>query len=155
MKKILNTLPSVLTFAVLFSLLGTFIPQTYYQFFDTTEYYKIAEPVEIEDRDYFACDYVNAYITRTSLIDGHGDSIINLSLVREDTGEVVDRIVSSERHVTITQGTGTVITHWEIPCNADPGSYHYDGVVEYEVRGIKKHEGFVSEVFTVAERSEE
>lgn len=155
MKRFLHTLPSIVIFALLFSILGTLIPQTYYQFFDQTKYYKIIEPVRIEQKDYVACDYVDAYITRESLIDGHGDSIINLSLIREDTGEVVDRIVSSERRVSIKKGNGTVITHWEIPCTAKSGRYYYDGVIEYEVRGIKKHEGFISETFLVKEGGNE
>lgn len=154
MKKFLQTIPSVLTFTALFALLGIFIPQTYYQFLDTTDYYSIQEPVIIEEGVHLPCENVNAYITRTSLIDGHGDSIINLSFIREDTGEVVDRIISAERRVTITQGTVTVITHWGIPCSAKPGKYYYDGVIEYEVRGIKKYERFTSEIFMVSERSE-
>lgn len=154
MKRFIKTVPSVITFTLLFAILGTLIPQTYYQFFDLTEYYKIGEPVRIEQREYYPCDYVDAFITRESLIDGHGDSIINLSLVREDTGEVLDRVISEERRVTIKKGSGTVITHWEIPCIAKPGRYYYDGVIEYEVRGIKKHEGFVSDVFRVYERNE-
>lgn len=154
MKRILNTLPSVIVFAVLATLLGTLIPQTYYQFFDKTDYYQITSPVLIGEGDHYACELVDAYINRTSLIDGHGDSIINLSLIKKESGEVVDRIISKERRISITQGSGTVITHWEIPCNAKPGLYYYDGVVEFEVRGIKKHESFKTEVFEVVEKKD-
>ena len=154
-KRLLETIPHVILFGALFSFMGYVIPYSYYNFFDNTHYYKILSPVEVEQKEYHFCDSINAYINRESLVDGHGNSIINLTLIREDeTGLKKDRIESVSRQISIEKGNGVVITHWKLPCEVDnnlvaTGKYYYDGVVQYEVRGIKKYEPFTTEVFEI------
>jgi len=154
-KRLLETIPHVILFGALFAFMGYVIPYSYYNFFDNTHYYKILSPVEVEQKKYHFCENINAFINRESLIDGHGNSIINLTLIREDeSGKKEDRIGSVSREISIRKGTGVVITHWKLPCEVDDnlvatGKYYYDGVVEYEVRGIKKYESFTTEVFEI------
>lgn len=150
MKRIIATLPHMMLFGALFAIMGFLVPYTYYNYFDNTQYYKVISPVKVEQREYKACEKIDAYIDRESLIDGHGDSIINLTLIREDeTGIKSDRITSVYREITMTRGKGVVVTHWTLPCDVRPGKYYYDGVVQYEVRGIKKYTAFTTEVFEV------
>lgn len=154
MKKITNllkTIPYMVIFAVIAIAAGYCIPQTYYQYFDTTEYYQIKNPVEIKEEQVFACSQIDAYIDRVSLIDGQGDAIVNLTLIREDMDGALDRVKSINRRITITKGSGVIITHWEVPCEIKPGTYYFDGVVEYEVRGVKKNTSFKTELFNVEE----
>lgn len=148
---ILKTIPHVILFGLVAAIAGYFIPHTYYQFFDNTQYYIVHNPVMIEEDVTEACGKVDAYINRTSLIDAQGDSVINLSLIREDKDGVSDRVTSLTRRISITKGSGVVITHWNIPCDVAPGDYYFDGVVQYDVRGITKYTPFVSEIFEVKE----
>lgn len=154
-KSIAHTIPNMIIFGALFAIMGFLIPYTYYNYFDNTHYYKILSPVEVEQKEYHFCEKIDAHINRESLIDGHGNSIINLTLIREDeSGRKEDRIKSTSRQISIKKGFGVVITHWSLPCDLDnksveTGKYYYNGVVEYEVRGIKKYEPFETEVFEI------
>lgn len=154
MKNVIHTIISSLTFALLAMVAGYFIPKTYYQYFDQTAYYQVKNPVPVEKRDYKACDEVDVYIIRKSLIDGQGDSIINLSLVRDGNG-TRERVAAEIKSISITKGDGKIITHWKLPCGIDPGEYFFEGTVKYQVRGIDKYTAFNTEFFKVVETPKE
>lgn len=150
LQPILTKLFHIIFFAAAFAFLGQYIPQTYYQYFDKTNYYQIQVPAPIEMRDYKACDKVDVYIIRKSLIDGQGDSIINLSLIKDGNG-TRERVATENKRVSITAGDGTIITHWALPCEIKPGNYFFEGTVKYQVRGIDKYTAFYTQQFEVKE----
>lgn len=150
LQPVLTKIFHIIFFASAFAFLGQYIPQTYYQYFDKTVYYEIKVPAPIEPRDYKACDMVDVYIIRKSLIDGQGDSIINLSLVKDNNG-TRERVTTENRRVSITQGEGTIITHWAIHCDVKAGKYFFEGTIKYQVRGIDKYTPFYTDYFEVTE----
>lgn len=137
-------------FATCFVVMGHFLPRVYLQYFDRTEYYKIELPIPVADFDYRPGDFVNVFITRTSMIDNDGVSIIQLNLLRKDAQ--VERVSHEVRQISMPKGSGTVVVGWKLPEDISSGNYFFDGVVTYEVQGIKKHTKFVTDLFQVTQK---
>ena len=134
--------------AIAFSLLFKILPETYFNYVDKTTYYEIENQIKVESKIYKPCDNVNVIITRKSLIDGQGDSIINLSLVKEGV-TTRERVSTTEKRVSISKGVGTIITPWALPCGINDGKYYFEGTIKYTVRGILKYTAFNTETFEV------
>ena len=141
-----NAIPEMLLFGILFAVIGYAVPRTYYQFFDKTEYYKIKSPIEVEQKAYQPCQNVKVYLVRNSLIDSQGTSIINLSLLKENSRE---RVSQQVKEVSMTKGEGIIITSWQLPCNIEPGQYFFEGSVKYKVRDFEKYTPFNTVNFEV------
>lgn len=146
-----KALPSAILFGIAFMVTGYIIPNLYYRFFDSTNYYEIKIPLPVEERVYKPCELVDVYIVRKSLIDTQGDSIINLALIR-DGNENRERISTETKRISITKGDGTIITHWQLPCMITSGEYFFEGTVKYEVRGFEKYTPFYTQSFLVGDK---
>lgn len=144
---LVSNLNTVLLFGILFMGAGYIIPTVYYRYFDTTEYYKIKTPIEVEQRDYYPCEYAKIYLVRNSLINGQGRSIINLELI-EDSG-VQKRVETTIKEISFTEGEGLIILNWEISCKASPGKHYFQGTMSYQVRGFQKYTPFKTTDFNI------
>jgi len=141
-----NALPEMLLFGILFAVIGYAVPRTYYQFFDKTDYYQIKTPIEVEQVAYKQGQAVKVYLVRNSMIDSQGTSIINLSLLKENSRE---RVSQQVKEVSMTKGEGIIITSWELPCDIKPGQYFFEGNIKFKVREFEKYAPFYTVNFEV------
>lgn len=155
MKKILNKIKgklfNIAVFAMLFMLLGAVLPEVFYRYFDTREYYKINSIVVDTNKTYKPCEVMELLITRTAYEDLTGEFTFVLTLEDIDNKNVYSKRVPS----TVEKGERTIKSEQLIPCdngvgkNIDEGEYRWKLGFEYEFRGIKKTALNRSNLFTI------
>jgi hypothetical protein len=148
----------ILLFVAVFISIGIFLPYTYYHYFDKTEYYKIFNPIKIEQKVYSPCaieadKYVDAYLHRIALVPLQTTAIAELTLLRADGAR--DEVARFTKNLAADIGEQTIIIHLDLPCTVNnkkisSGKYIYQGTVSYIIRDILKVTQFMSEEFTVA-----
>jgi hypothetical protein len=148
--KLREQLFHMVLFATLFTLIGWAVPDIYVKYLDKTEYYKIEVPIRVEKQLYQACDYVDVYIKRNSLINTNAKVILELTLIR-NSGQELDEVYRETRDIVIQTGETTQIAHWPLPCFIKPGTYYFGGNANYKVNGIDKYTPFKTEAFQVIE----
>ncbi len=144
--KYIDFLFHIAVFAAGFMIIGRFIPQTYYRYFDSTEYYLVKVPAAVGGKEFAPCNSVPVEINRVSLVDTEAVADINLVLVNLDSKERVYREV---RNIMITKGEAVYVAKYNIPCSATPGRYIFDALVHFKVYDIDKYTHFYSEEFDV------
>lgn len=127
-------------FAMLFVFLGALIPDIYYRYFDTKEYYKIDSITVDSTRTYVPCQVQEITITRTALENLTGEFMFTLSLEDIDNRNVYSKIIPS----TVEKGTKIVKSEQLIPCKAGVGAdirsgqYRWTLSYTYDFKGVKK-----------------
>lgn len=144
----------IIGFFILFSAMS-FALQTaaniYYRYYDKTRYYKITSPIPVERKENTLCSYIDAYIHRKVLAPIHGNSIKQLTLIREVDGKR-ERIKSYTTDIQAEVGEDTIIAHWQLPCDTEEapfGTYMFEGTVAYKINGNLKYEQFSTELFNI------
>ncbi len=148
-----NTLDYMLhmvLFGMAFIVLGYYIPKIYYAYFDKKVYYEITNPVIVEQKINHQCNYVDAYIHRKVLAPMKGNSVRQLTLIRENDG-LKQRIRSFSTDIQADIGEATMVVHWQLPCDIPVGTYFFEGTVEYKVFENTKYTHFFTENFIVKE----
>lgn len=140
-------------FAMLFAGFGYYIPKIYYTYFDKTQYYEVKLPIEVENKKYYPCDYVNVHVIRRSLINVTSEAQIELRLYRDDGSGIKDLVDKQFRKLNIIKSSNdkfdTIISHWLIPCFVQPGRYIFEGLAPYKVNGIDKTTLLITEDFII------
>ena len=138
--KVSHRLMGMLVFAMLFVLLGALIPDVYYRYFDTKEYYSIDSIFVDTNKTYKPCEKMELTIARTALENLTGEFTFVLSLEDIDNRNVYSKRVPS----TVEAGTKVIKSEQLIPCNSGVGVVIRDGQYrwtlgfEYTFKGIKK-----------------
>lgn len=134
-------------FAVAFVLMGKFIPEIYYQYFDKTKYYTIEVPVLIDKMEYRACDTLVMEVRRNSLVDVDAKSYLEMVLIRSNGSDMeVSRLT---REIVLEKGQSKVGVPLPIPCDSVPGEYFYRGIVSFTINGVDKDTPFHTTGFNV------
>lgn len=127
------------------------LASVYYKYYDKTRYYKITSPIPVERKQNTLCSFIDAYIHRVVLVPIHGNSIKQLTLIRQTDGKR-ERIKSYTTDIQAEVGEDTIVTHWQLPCDpkeAPFGTYDFEGTVAYYVNDILKYEQFKTEPFEI------
>lgn len=133
-------------FAILFSMLGYYIPKAYFTWFDHTSYYSIKVPIEVEKEIYKSGDIVSVEVDRTAIFDTQGTSIRELILVGDNGNKEIFRY---NTNLSINSGREKISVDWLLPPKIKDGIYFFQGVVSYPVRGITKFTPFYTEKFII------
>jgi len=143
----------ILFFMMVFSLVGYLIPRFYFQFVDKTVYYEIRLPIRMEEREHRACDFAKVIVERKALVDISASGIVELRSIRDDGSGVRDIVDKQFRELTILKSENNsfnvVTSRWVIPCNTEKGRYVFEGMITYEVNGIKKYTPLKTEEFII------
>ena len=138
-------------FGMLFVFLGALLPDVYYRYFDTKEYYKI-DSVKVDDsRIYSPCQVQEIVITRTALEDLKGEFMFILSLQ-----DINEKVVSSKTIPSnVEKGSKTISSEQLIPCNSGvgkdikSGQYRWTLSYTYEFKSVKRIALNKSNLFTI------
>ncbi len=141
----------MLLFGILFVLCGYYIPRIYLEYFDKTVYYTMDLPVTVDKDVYCAGDVMKLSSSKGSLLDARLDITGELVLIKIDSLEEVYR--ASEAFPT-TKGSEDFITAIKLPDDLEAGSYKWQGVVNYSVKGVDKVFVWYSEEFVIIEHGE-
>lgn len=139
-----HRIANALIFAFLFIFTGWAIPQIFFSYFDTTNYYEVLLPVRTDALKYNTCDTAKLYITRNSKIDAKARVILELVDIYENT-----EVTSETRPLSIEKGRQTITALFKLPCDLQGGTYYIRGLVTYEVRGVDKNTKIYTTNFTV------
>lgn len=146
----LNRLIYIVIFALLFSLLGTTIPNTYYRYFDKTDYVSVRQPARVDKMLYQPCDTAITQVVRTSLIDVHGDIISYVVLV--DGNNLSIRKLYEGRVGIENSKDEIFIFKFKLPCDLSDGSYYIQAVIQYRFKSVEKAYSWKTFVFQVKAR---
>ena len=141
----------MLVFGMVFVLLGAVIPDVYYRYFDTKEYYSIDSIFVDTSRTYKPCEVMELTIARTALENLTGEFTFVLSLEDIENRNVYSKRVPS----TVEAGTKVIKSEQLIPCNSGvgvdlrDGQYRWTLGFEYTFKGIKKTAFNKSNLFKV------
>lgn len=146
---------SAVLFALIFSVVGTAIPDIYFRYLDRTQYLQISLPIDVDKEQYTQCDSTLLTTHLNALVDVNVTALTELVLVRDTdqagirTGYVLETktpVRALQDHVV----GGLAI----LPCDVPPGRYFWQGNATYFVRGVEKNTPFFSESFLVTETTE-
>lgn len=138
----------VLLFAVLFSLLGRFLPNAYYQYFDRTEYYSIEIP-QIEDKNLKVCDDVNYFYKR--IAKQNLQFAVRVDLILFESGRPEHQIHTWVAEPNNAEAGELIIENKrELPCDMPEGFYKLRFFYNYDVYGVEKVYTKDSELFQVS-----
>lgn len=135
--------------AMLFILVGYYMPKIYLDYFDTNKYYSLELPIKVDKKIYMACDKVIWNMVRTSKADIDAMATVELILLKDNV-EVSRELIP----LAAEKGTLPVSTYHKLPCDLESGEYKYNGIVSYEYKGNIKHYHFYTENFFVEEFEE-
>jgi len=147
----------ILFFGFLFLFAGWLIPEIYFKYFDTTQYYRITIPIQLDKKIYSACDSQMGTTVRVSYID----TIIEYSrvLVNITSPSEPFKILSTVKQATLPvkrtplQGE-TIYSAYQIPCDTEDGIYFWEGVALYTYRNNEKTFYVNTETFTIKNNSD-
>ena len=146
-----HRLMGTVIFGMLFVFLGALLPDVYYRYFDTKEYYSIDSIFVDTSRTYKPCEVMELTIARTALENLTGEFTFVLSLEDIDNRNVYSKRVPS----TVDAGTKVIKSEQLIPCNSGvgvdlrDGQYKWTLGFEYTFKGIKKTAFNKSNLFKV------
>ena len=146
-----HRLMGTIIFGMLFVFLGALLPDVYYRYLDTKEYYSIDSIFVDTSRTYKPCEVMELTIARTALENLTGDFTFVLSLEDIDNRNVYSKRVPS----TVGIGTKVIKSEQLIPCNSGvgkdlkDGQYRWSLAFEYSFKGIKKQAFNRSNLFKV------
>lgn len=141
----------MLVFSMVFVLLGALIPDVYFRYFDTKEYYSIDSIFIDTNKVYKPCETMELVIARTAQEDLTGEFTFVLSLEDIDNRNVYSKRVPS----TVEAGTKVIKSEQVIPCKSSTGKDLSDGQYrwalgfEYTFKGVKKTAFNKSNLFKV------
>jgi len=140
-------------FAFMFSGLGYFIPRIYFEYFDKTQYYQVQLPIQVENKEYHPCDFVNVTLKRKALADIDAEATIELRLIKEDSRGDRDILDKQIRKMSIQRSPldefTKITAHWPLPCALPDGVYLFEGLTKYQVNGVNKTTTIRTEEFIV------
>lgn len=140
---------SALLFAIIFGLLGWAIPETYFRYFDKTEYYTVEQPVSVDQTIYQPCDDTVITLVRTALVDTIGEFEVDLRLIDVDGVQFNVNQAHITRVASIAGGKSVVRASYPLPCNLPDGVYFWQATIRYHVNGIEKQYVYVTQTFQV------
>ena len=141
----------MLVFSMVFVLLGALIPDVYFRYLDTKQYYSIDSVFVDTSKVYKPCETMELVVVRTASENLTGEFTFVLSLEDIDNRNVYSKRVPS----TVEAGTKVVKSEQVIPCKSSTGKDLSDGQYrwalgfEYTFKGIKKTAFNKSNLFKV------
>lgn len=146
----------MLTIGAMFSIIGWAVPQVYFQYLDTTNYYSLSQPVAVDKTYYAPCEEVILSTKRVSLTDLVVDASNSLIKVNgEDPLSIVRVYEAPERpNLVVEQSTGKPVAFiLTIPCDVSDGTYFWQGAVRYTVNDVDKTYIYTTDLFQVREET--
>lgn len=140
-------------FGAIFMGLAYLWKDTYYRYFDTTEYLKVDSPISVDRNYYKPGDLVAVSAGIEAEIDLQAVVLTELVLVKAETGDYAviegSQIIrdapfrKADHHI--------VTTYLRLPNALEPGRYYWKGNACYEIRGYERCESYVSQTFWVTQ----
>lgn len=140
---------SALLFAVIFGLLGWAIPETYFRYFDKTQYYVVEQPVSVDKTIYQPCEDTVVTLVRTALVDTIGEFEVDLRLIDVDGVQFNVNQAHISRVASIAGGKTVVRASYPLPCDIPEGVYFWQATIRYHVNDIEKQYVYVTQTFQV------
>ncbi len=135
--------------AVVFSVAPKLLSDTYYRYFDKTQYLTIVQPVSVDKKSYKPCEDTVLTATFTATIDVNVDSLTQLILVRDDGVTTRVGMPMTARTPIRAMKQHVVSGAIPLPCDLMEGRYFWQGTGTYQVYGYDRTISFVSDTFNV------
>lgn len=139
----------VLVFAVVFALVGYFVPLLYRQYYDAVNYFEVRQPVDVIKSEFSACEKVEILLTYKTLSDIEVKYTVNLNIVENGSFHTVETTQAKPVHLEKTDDYVTVKDMKQLPCLLNTGYYFYNIVGVYKANGVQRNYTFNTETFYV------
>lgn len=144
---------SLVIFAVLAGL-GRLLPDVYYRYLDTREYYVVEQPVPVDKEVYKACDDTLLVAKRKAMVDLIAVFSTDLTLINQDGIEYKVPSGHIDTEASVRRGEIVVGVIYKLPCDIPEGRYFWQSTMAYEMRDVPKVYTYISEIFEVSEDGE-
>lgn len=142
---IISSLLGALTFTVV----GTYLPQLYTRYFDSTDYFEI-ESITIADKIFQPCEELEVNVYRKIPVDIQASYIDELILIHLEDEKIVEKESVRYTGDAFWQvGEKEVQLSYTLPCEIENGEYYIKSSSSFTVNNISKLESFETPVFTV------
>lgn len=138
-----------IVFATLFITIGKAVPDTYFRYFDKTQYLKITQPITMDKIVYKPCDTTTLTTQIEALVDVNVKSLTQLVLIHEGDGVEKTTIIIAGEMPIKAMGPHIISGELPLPCDLKDGRYFWQGNATYLVRGIEKVTSFITVGFDV------
>ena len=135
-------------FALVFVVMGRFLPEIYYQNFDKTNYCSISNPVEIDKGEYKQGDTIIIKFDRVSLVNTNATIFIELILIDEENNF---EVLSSTRPLSLNNDPQheIIYTFFELTKEVPVGNYFLRGNLYFRSNNIDKSTQFYTNEFII------
>jgi len=130
--------------AMLFVLVGYYLPKIYFEYFDKTDYYSVSVPIEVNKNLYGPCEKVIWTMHRKALIDIDAMATTELILMRGN-----EEVYRNQIPLALEKGEYDVTTFQTLPCVLEDGEYFYRGIVSYRLNSSLKRFSYYTNPFRV------
>lgn len=139
----------IIFFISVFTLLGYYLPKIYLDYIDKTEYLRFDSPISTDKKTYKPCEKIILLATRYSLVATKVTNVMTIVKDNED-GSYVKK-PGPVLHYTIDRApAGKLISaEFKLPCDLSAGTYFYEGVNTYKVKGSEKTQYYTSSQFNI------
>lgn len=135
--------------AILFIVVGYYVPNIYYKYFDNREYFKI-NSVQTTEAAYAQCAISTVVVQRTSQIDANATRYVDIALQSEN-GESTIPVPELTRNILIERNDNKIIIDGlTIPCSLKNGEYRWVIKIHYMVHDNPRFEVAKSNPFIVS-----
>lgn len=141
-------------FAVIFIILGYLIPRIYYEFYDTTQYITVRQPVGADKKLYTCNETIIFVVERNSLIDTTVQGDYELLLVKLNEGSKDPQYIvvnSYKNEFVVNKGSKTLIQEYPLKCDLPKGTYLLRGIYRYKFHQVDHFYPVSTDVFTLQE----
>lgn len=139
----------MLIVGMLFAIIGTILPNFYFQYLDTTEYFKI-NSVSINKYAFTAGETVEVTLDRTAKTNFNGFVVRELTLVNiVNNKTILAEAYRESLNVTVDKGTKNILLYFTLPEELEHGTYFWRGTISYQINNNSKTTTFVTDTFIV------
>lgn len=145
----MNRFITALVFALIFSLVGYFLPKAYFEFADPKNFYEIESPLSVQPEEVEGCQTVTVSGKVVSHVVVQAQAQRELVLVDVDGEETVAKF-TEKVDLNTTPDEGIFFKREvEIPCGIDTGIYFFRGRVDFRIHESLKSVEFYTETFEI------
>lgn len=128
---------SLIVFYVMsFLIIGLLLPGFIIMLIPAQSYYSITQPVTVDRKEYNPGEPLDLQMKTRTQVSTEASSVQELLLLGQDGTKI--RIFSSSNIIPLLKKEDNIVVRVLLPEDLSPGTYHMQGVITFELRGVKK-----------------
>lgn len=126
----------IVFYTMSFLIIGLILPGFIVTLIPAEAYYSIFEPVKTDREEYKPGELLDLQMQTQTMVSTEANSVQELLLLGENGTKI--RILSSSSIIPLLKNVDNIVVRLRLPEGLEKGNYHLQGIVTFELRGVKK-----------------